>query len=93
MPLYTTHLYIERDEQDLDLVITGTVSDFIPAVTHLLPEYCYESEGGICDIESITLDGKPWEGELTERELERADDKLFDVYLTKELFERDYGID
>jgi len=93
MPLYSTHLYIERDGQDLDLVITGTVSDFIPSITHLPPEYCEPSSGGVVEIQSITLNGKPWEGELTDRELEQADDNLFDRYLTEELFEQDCGDD
>ena len=79
MKTYTINLCIERDEEELELEITGTVSSYVRAVVHLAPERCSPAEGGEVEITKITLDNESWEGELTDSEHERAEDKLFEA--------------
>jgi hypothetical protein len=78
---YTISLRVERGDENLELYITGSVSPFYPGILHRLPEDSCEPEGGDVTIESITLNDKPWEGELTDYELGQVDDKLFELYL------------
>lgn len=73
---YTIALYVERDEKELELKVTGSVSSYFPAVTHLRPEDCHPAEGGEVEIEKITLNTIEWNGELTDIELERAEESL-----------------
>lgn len=82
---YTMTLYVERGEDELELEVTGSVSEYIPAVTHKLPEDCHPAEGGEVEIEKITLDGEEWGGELTDDERERAEEGLFEQYRSNDV--------
>lgn len=77
MKSYAITFYAERNDIEIELEITGTVSQYIPAVTHLAPENCYPSEGGEVEILSILHHGQPWNGELAEEELDNACELLF----------------
>lgn len=72
-------LFVERDEEELELEVSGTVSTYIPAVTHLPPDRCSPAEGGEVEITGITLNGEAWEGEMTDEERERAEEGLFEA--------------
>lgn len=85
---YHITLYVERQDQELELSITGTVSHYVPAKTHLRPEDCYDASGGEVEITSIKLRGVDWDGELTEGELLLAEQELFEAY--KDAVEADY---
>jgi len=74
--MYSITLLVERDEEELELHISGSVSSYVPAVTHLRPENCHPSEGGEVEIEKITLKGNEWNGELTDNERTRAEESL-----------------
>jgi hypothetical protein len=79
MRSYTIILYVERGEDELELEVSGTVSAYVPAVTHRLPENCSPAEGGEVEITSIKLNNETWDGELTDDEREKAEEKLFDA--------------
>lgn len=64
----------QDDWEELELEVHGTAY-FQPGKLYGPPENCYPDEGQ-SEIESITLDGKPWDGELTDKETERAEEKL-----------------
>jgi len=80
MKSYTVTIWVDRgDEVDIELEITGMVFDYFPAVTHLAFENCHPAEGGEVEIQSVKLDGQEWDGELTETERDKAEEKLFEA--------------
>lgn len=85
---YQITLYVERNDQELELHITGSVSAYVPAKTHLAPEDCYDASGGEVEIYSVKLNDQSWDGELTESEIDQAEQMLFDAY--KDSLEDDY---
>jgi hypothetical protein len=79
MKTYQVELYVERGEDEMKLLVSGTVSPYVRAITHLAPENCSPAEGGEVEITSITDRGMVWKGELTEKELEQAEEELFEA--------------
>lgn len=75
----TIDFCVERGDVEIELSIYGN-SYFTPGRFNALPENCYPDEGGT-EIETITLDGKPWSGELTDEETEQAEDQLRDAVM------------
>lgn len=67
-------VYRGDDEKEIELSIYGS-SYFQRGRTYGPPESCYPDEGET-EIETITLDGKPWDGELTSEETKEAEAKL-----------------
>lgn len=91
---HTIKFYVERDDDELGLVIIATISPYIPAVIHLPPERCSPAEGGEVEIQSITLNGNTWDGELTEAEQAKAEEELFEATMRDRGSElADYGHD
>lgn len=87
-------IWVMRGEEELELEVSGTVSPYVSAVTHLAPENCHPAEGGEVEIETITLHGEKWNGELTDEELDRAEDGLFEAaYYDDSYFEDLYEDD
>lgn len=75
----TISFCVERNEEELELEIYGS-SYFQAGRTTGPIDNCYPDEGGT-EIETITLDGKPWSGELTDEETEQAEDQLRDAVM------------
>lgn len=73
---YEVEFSVERGEEEVMLTIRGNVSKYIPAKTWGPPENCYPAEGGEAEVEEILLNGKPWDGELTGKEQEKAEEAL-----------------
>ena len=48
------------DEQDNETIYTieCSLTPYVPAKIHGDPDDCHDSEGGECEIEKITLDGR-----------------------------------
>lgn len=63
---------------ELELRVTGEVSPYRRARTYGPPEMCSPAEGGEVEIVAVTLNGKPWAGELTESEAELAEERIFE---------------
>ncbi len=61
---------------ELLLEVTGDVEPYVAARIYGPPDSWHPSEGGEVDITAITLDGKPWDGELTQEEQARAEEDL-----------------
>lgn len=74
--VYEVEFGVERGEEEVILTIRGNVSPYVPAKTWGPPENCYPAEGGEAEIEVVLLNGKPWDGELTDEERERAEEAL-----------------
>jgi len=69
--------YIERDSDEIELLVRGNVSAYRRAITNRLPENCSPDEGGEPEIvEVVTNTGSPWDGELSDTETKDAEDKL-----------------
>lgn len=66
--------YVEREGEELELEVYGR-SYFRPGKISGLPENCYPDEGET-EILKITLDGNPWDGNLTDKEIELAESQL-----------------
>lgn len=65
MATFKCGFVVERDDEEIELDATGTYSSD-PGRRHGPPENCYPPEE---DFEyALTLDGKPWDGELTKEE-------------------------
>jgi hypothetical protein len=71
-----TTIYIDRDGQELELDITGSVIPYVPARLYGHPDTWCPEEGGEVEIETITLAGKPWNGKLTKDEQREAEEAL-----------------
>lgn len=72
----STYLTIERNDIEIDLTITG---HFYPGCEGKLngpPEDCFPPEPADAEIETISFDGKPWEGKLTADEEKQAIENL-----------------
>jgi len=67
---------VERGEDELELDIDGNVTSYDPGRLSGPPEDCYPPEGGEAEIESVTLDGKRWDGTLTKEELDAVEEQL-----------------
>lgn len=67
-------LYDKWGDNEREVLVTGTVSSLRRGVTNALPEMCYPDEGGDVEVETATLDGKPYE--LTDEQLARAIEML-----------------
>lgn len=76
---YTITMLVERGEEEIELEVTGTVSKFVRAITHLPHDRCSPAEGGEVEIESITCNGEEWDGELTDKEQDKAEENLFEA--------------
>jgi len=76
--MYEIEYCVERDEEELELTVRGTVSKFIPGRFFGPPENCYPDEGGEAEIEAILLNGKPWTGELTPKEKQAVEELLIE---------------
>ncbi len=72
--------YVERDGQELELELRGTMEPFVRGRTSGPPEDCYPDEGGSADIDGVFLGGKPWTGKLTPEELEDAREAFMEAY-------------
>ena len=68
---------IERDGREVELVISGRAQPHTPTwITATVPT------DGFGEIEEIHYDtGEPWEGELTEKELFRIEDMLYEQFV------------
>lgn len=73
---YEIEFSVERDGEEVILTVHGSVSQYVPAKTWGPPENCYPAEGGEAEIEEILLNGKPWSGELTDKERSEAEAAL-----------------
>ena len=69
-------LCVDRDDEELELQVFGTVSPFVPARTSGPPDNWCPSEGGDVEVCEIRLNGEPWEDELSEAESDRAEEML-----------------
>jgi hypothetical protein len=68
MSEYRHTFYVERGEEELELVAVLNVEPYIPAKISGPPENSYPEEGGDCEIEAILKDNKLWDGTLTKSE-------------------------
>jgi hypothetical protein len=80
MKKYQVTFYADRNDEELELEITGTISPFVGAIVHLPPERCSDSEGGNVEIHSILYRGDLWRGELSPAEREAVEELFFDVF-------------
>lgn len=62
----------EDEETEIELTVQGSVEPFVPGRYHGPPERCYPDEGGDAEVCAVLLAGKPWDGELTDRETDEA---------------------
>jgi hypothetical protein len=80
MKSYTVNVYVIRgDDVEIELEVTGSVSAYVPAKRSGHPDTWSPSEGGDIEIETITLNGQKWDGELSPAERADAEDKLFEA--------------
>lgn len=76
--MYEIEYCVIRDDAEVELTIQANVSPLVPGKLFGPPEKCYPDEGGEVEIESIMHQGKPWTGELTDKERAAIDDLFFD---------------
>ena len=76
MSTHTIEITVERDEVEFELEVSGYVEPLVRGKYFGPPENCYPDEGGYAEIETILCEGKPWTGELTKEERERAEEAL-----------------
>ena len=67
---------VERDEEEIELEISGTIEPYTPAKMSGHPDTWYPEEGGEVEITGILFNGVPWTGELTEDEVNKAKEAL-----------------
>lgn len=70
----TITMTVDTADGEGEVEVTGTVEPLVRGRTHGLPENCYPDEGGEVEVETATLDGKPYE--LTPAQEERAKELL-----------------
>lgn len=73
----TIDFMVERDEEEIELQVTGYIEPFIRGRLSGAPEDCFPDEGGVAEIKDVKLGGKIWEGELTKAEVESAESDLY----------------
>lgn len=74
MPNVTTVLYVERDDEELEVKVTGFVWSFVAGNRSGHPDTWTPDDGGEVEIDKVTLDGRPFE--LTPNERAKAEEKL-----------------
>ena len=79
MNKYQVTFYADRDDEEIELEISGSVSPFVSRVMHLPPERCSPSEGGEVEIYSILRQGDLWRGELSPAEREAVEEMLLEA--------------
>jgi len=66
----------EVDLEEIDLEIEGVATPYSPARLSGHPDTWCPAEGGEVEIEYVLLNGKPWDGELTDSERQYAEEEL-----------------
>jgi len=74
-PSATIEFMIERDDEEIELVIEGDIEPYVPAKLSGPPENCYPAEGGYAEITKVEPNV-----ELTEEEAKQAEEKLYESY-------------
>ncbi len=75
----TAPLYVERDGEEIELQVNGSVTPGQRARIHGPPEKCCPEMPPEAEVESVWFEGQPWTGKLTEAETDDAYDRLFDA--------------
>lgn len=81
-PVVEITYLLERDDEEVELTITGEAEPYIPAKIMGPPENCYSAEGGTASIIDVLY--KPegsdsfenWPGTLTSKEEEEIEEML-----------------
>jgi hypothetical protein len=74
---FTAVIYVEREEEEIEVQVTGRVIPYDPGICSGPPEICYPPEGGEVEDVEATVAGKPFE--LTASELTKAEEALTDA--------------
>lgn len=69
----------EVDYEEIELEIEGVATPYVPARLSGHPDNWCPAEGGEVEIEHILLDGKPWDGELTDSERQYAEEEILEA--------------
>ncbi len=72
-------IYVERGEEELELVVTGRYSPGDPGQPFGPVERCYAPTPEEVDLEEVLFQEKPWEGTLTKDERSNAEEALCDA--------------
>jgi hypothetical protein len=76
MSEYTVTISVERGDDELELEVTGDITPLVYGSRRGHPDNWCPDEGGECEITAIKLAGKEWDGELTKRESDQAEEAL-----------------
>jgi hypothetical protein len=74
----TTTLIVQRDDQDIEVEITGYAEPLVHGVFSGPPERCYPDEGGFAELEEAMVNGNHFE--LTQEEIAQAETLLYETY-------------
>lgn len=77
---FTRTWYVDRDPDEIEVVVEYTATPYIPEQTYGLPENCHPAEGGEIEIDSVKIAGTDIaiDPPLTEAEESRLIDHLFE---------------
>jgi hypothetical protein len=99
MKQYHITFYADRNDEEIELEITGTVSPYVYAKTNCLPENAHPDEGSEVEITSIKDGGMAWKGTLTPTETEVVEEMLLQSSQDDDVDEpewddgRDFGLE
>lgn len=75
-PTYSTSISVWRDEEEIELEVSGTIEPYTPAKMSGHPDTWYPEEGGEVEITEVLFNGIPWTGTLSEEEISQAKESL-----------------
>lgn len=70
----------DEDEEEIELTIQGYVEPYVPPNLWGHPDNWTPPEGGGAYVEQVFHNGKLWDGELTQKELEAAEIELYQAW-------------
>lgn len=72
----TATVYVERDGEELELEVTGTHTFAVRGRRGGHPDTHTPDDAAETEVDSVLLNGKPWPGEFTVKEADRAEEAL-----------------